>query len=450
MTQRGDLTGEPSGGPLNPGPAPSGVGWPASSPFQWYESPASYQPAGSYQPTPSQESAWWTDALRDPWRDPAAPAAIRLPGVPADPGPALEPPPEPPTPRPGLRLVFLVSLMTALLAGSLGGALGYVTAARNGISALPGQGEVPPLAKRPPESVAGVVRETMPSLVTILIHNRSQDGNGSGFVISTDGHVVTNEHVAMAGGPKADLRVVFSDGSTERAKLVGASAESDIAVLKVDRTGLTPVTFGDSDRVVVGDPVIAVGAPLGLRNTVTTGVVSAVDRPVAGGRNDPSVFAAIQTDAPINPGNSGGALLDGGGRVVGVNTAIYTVKPSDDGTGGSIGLGFAIPINQAKRVAAEIVRTGHARNPVIGAEMDTNYSTLSGGVRLAEVESGGPAAKGGLKAGDVVTKLNGQPLREPIDLVALIRKHAPGAVINMEYLRGSGRHTARITLGADE
>jgi putative serine protease PepD len=440
VTQRGDLTGEPSGGPFHPGPA-FGAGGPVDTP---YESPASYQAAESYR------SAWWTDALRDPWRDPTTPAAIRVPGVPADPGLPLERPPEQQAPRPVLRLVFLVSLMTALLAGALGGALGYVAAARNGVGVLPGQGEVPPLAKRPPDSVAGVVQETMPSLVTILIHNRNQDGNGSGFVISNDGYVVTNEHVAMAGGPNADLRVVFSDGSTERAKLVGASAESDIAVLKVDRTGLPPVTFGDSDRVVVGDPVIAVGAPLGLQNTVTTGVVSAVDRPVAGGRNDPSVFAAIQTDAPINPGNSGGALLDGGGRVIGVNTAIYTVKSSDDGTGGSIGLGFAIPVNQARRVAAEIVRTGHARNPVIGAEMDTGYSNLTGGVRLAKVDSGGPAAKAGLKAGDVVTKLNGRPLREPLDLVALIRKHAPGSVINVEYLRGSGRHAARITLEADE
>jgi putative serine protease PepD len=431
VTQRGDLAGEPAGGPFHVGS--TGAGGPFDTP---YES--------------SYESPWWTDALRDPWRDPATPAAIRVPGVPADPGPPLEPPPEQPASRPGLRLVFLVSLMTALLAGALGGALGYVVAARNGVGTLVGQGEPPPLAKRPPESVAGVVRDTMPSLVTILIHNRSQDGNGSGFVISADGYVVTNEHVAMAGGADADLRVVFSDGATARAKLVGASAESDIAVLKVDRTGLVPVTFGDSDKVAVGDPAIAVGAPLGLQNTVTTGVVSAVDRPVAGGQNDPSVFAAIQTDAPINPGNSGGALLDGGGRVIGVNTAIYTVKPSDDGSGGSIGLGFAIPVNQAKRVAAEIVRTGHARNPVIGAEMDTSYRNLTGGVRLSKVESEGPAAKAGLKAGDVVTKLNGRPLREPIDLVALIRKHAPGSVINVEYLRGAGRHTARITLGADE
>jgi len=428
VTQRGDLTGEPASGPFHPGPALPGT----DTPYHSYESP------------------WWTDALRDPWRNPAAPAAIPVPGVPADPGPPLEPPPEQPAARPGLRMVFLVSVITALLAGALGGALGYVVAARNGVATLPGQAEVPPLAKRPPESVAGVVRETMPSLVTILIHNRSQDGNGSGFVISADGYVVTNEHVAMAGGRDADLRVVFSDGSTERAELVGASPESDIAVLKVARGGLTPVTFGDSDRVAVGDPVIAVGAPLGLQNTVTTGVVSALDRPVAGGRNDPSVFAAIQTDAPINPGNSGGALLDGGGRVIGVNTAIYTVKSSDDGSGGSIGLGFAIPINQAKRVAAEIVKSGRARNPVIGAEIDTAYRSVVGGVKLAALESDGPAAKAGLKAGDVITKLNGRPLREPIDLVALIRKHAPGSVINVEYLRGGGRHAVRITLGADE
>ncbi|MGH3739531.1 MAG: S1C family serine protease [Micromonosporaceae bacterium] len=287
----------------------------------------------------------------------------------------------------------------------------------------------------------------MPSLVTVLVRSGSKGGNGSGFVISDDGYVVTNEHVALGAGKDANLRVAFSDGSTATATVVGASKESDIAVLKVSRTGLKPVAFGNSDQVAVGDPVIAVGAPLGLQNTVTQGVVSALDRPVAGGEDDPSVFAAIQTDAPINPGNSGGALLDGAGLVIGVNTAILTV--GEKGSAGSVGLGFAIPINQARRVASEIVKSGHARNPVIGAEVDNSYQNANGGVRLSKVVSGGPAEQAGLKSGDVLTRFSGRLLAEPIDLVALIRKHAPGTVIAVEYLRGGERQRTRITLGAD-
>jgi putative serine protease PepD len=352
--------------------------------------------------------------------------------------------------RPALRLVFLVAVVTALLAGGLGGALGYVVAARTGGPAVTGDGSAPPLAKRPPDSVAGVVKQVMPSLVTVLIKKGSDGGTGAGFVISADGYVVTNQHVALGAGRNSSLMVVFSDGTSASAKLVGTSAESDIAVLKVARNDLKPVTFGDSEQVAVGDPVIAVGAPLGLQNTVTTGVVSALDRAVTSGEGDPSVFAAIQTDAPINPGNSGGALLDTGGRVIGVNTEIYTLKSGVDSKGGSIGLGFAIPINQAKRVATEIVRTGHARSTVFGAEVDQDYRSVNGGVLLSSVVAGGPADKAGLKSDDVVTKLGGRPLQEPIDLVALTRKYAPGTVVSVVYVRGGTQHTIRITLGADE
>ncbi|MGH3647748.1 MAG: S1C family serine protease [Micromonosporaceae bacterium] len=421
------------------------AGWQGGS--QPYAGPAVSPGPANGTPT----SPWWTDALHDPWRDPSASAAVTVP-VPVDPGPPLEPVPEeaPRKDRPALRTMVLIALLSALLAGGLGGALGYVAAARNGIGGQPQDGGVPPLAKRPADSVAGVVKEAMPSLVTVLIRSGDKGGNGSGFVISSDGYVVTNEHVATGAGSDATIRVAFSDGTAAGATVVGSSKESDIAVLKVNRKGLTPVTFGDSDKVAVGDPVIAVGAPLGLQNTVTTGVVSALDRPVSGGKDDPSVFAAIQTDAPINPGNSGGALLDGAGRVIGVNTAIYTVKSGEQESGGSIGLGFAIPINQARRVASEIVKTGSARNPVIGAELDMSYQSAAGGVRLGKVTGGGPADEAGLKDGDVVSKFQGRVLAEAIDLVALIRKYAPDTVIAVEYLRAGEKHSTRITLGADE
>ncbi len=376
---------------------------------------------------------------------------MTVPGEPADPGPPLEPVAEPSAPsgNPALRTVFFVAMVTALLAGALGGALGYFAAANNSATA-PGVGAAP-LAKRPPDSVAGVVKETMPSLVTVLVRSGSKGGNGSGFVVSDDGYIVTNAHVATGAGADADIRVRFHDGTTAAAKFVASATASDIAVLKVDRDGLKPVTFGDSEQVAVGDPVIAVGAPLGLQDTVTTGVVSALDRPVTEDEENPSdAFAAIQTDAAINPGNSGGALLDGAGRVIGVNTAIYTLKSGADGAG-SIGLGFAIPINHAKRVASEIIKSGSARETVLGVEVDPGYQNLDGGVKLKSVESGGPADKAGLRAGDIITSLNKRPLHRPIDLVALVRKYAPGDVVSLEYLRGGSKETAKATLsGATE
>ncbi|MGH2601004.1 MAG: S1C family serine protease, partial [Dehalococcoidia bacterium] len=395
-------------------------------------------------------SPWWTDAQRDPWRDPNAHAAIHVPGQPADPGPPLEPlPEEKPAPAgvPRTRALFLVVLITALLAGGLGGALGYVVAARNGIAGNQTDPGVPPLAKRPPESVAGVVKKAMPSMVTVLIRKGDRGGTGSGFVISADGYIVTNAHVAKGAGSDAQVSVRFHDGQAAQARVVATAPTTDVAVLKVERKDLSPVTFGDSERVAVGDPVIAVGAPLGLQDTVTTGVVSALDRPVSSREDDPSdAFAAIQTDAAINPGNSGGALLDGAGRVIGVNTAIYTLTRGEEEGSGSIGLGFAIPINQARRIATEIIKSGEARETVLGAEVDPQYESVTGGAKLHSVASDGPASKAGLKSGDVVTSLSGRPLAGAIDLVALVRKHAPGTVISLEYQRDGATRKAKVTL----
>ncbi|MQA24153.1 MAG: PDZ domain-containing protein [Micromonosporaceae bacterium] len=412
---------------------------------------SSARPASNgFAATPTGASPWWTDALNDPWRDPNAQAAVTVPGRPADPGPPLEPLPEE---RPSgggtapMRVVFLVVFITALLAGGLGGALGYVVAARSGGGVATAPGDVPPLAKRPPKSVAGVVQQVMPSLVTVIIRKGDRGGNGSGFVVSADGYIVTNAHVATGAGDDADITVRFHDGETARAELVAAAPNTDIAVLKVKRDDLAPVTFGDSDGVAVGDPVIAVGAPLGLQDTVTTGVVSALDRAVSGSEDDPAdAFAAIQTDAAINPGNSGGALLDGAGRVIGVNTAIATLKRGEDDSGGNIGLGFAIPVNQAKRIATEIIKSGKARETVLGVQVDTGYQDANGGVKLASVDSGGPAGKAGLEKGDVVTRVNKRALYEAIDLVALVRKYAPGTVISLEYRRGGESRKARVTV----
>jgi putative serine protease PepD len=409
--------------------------------------PASVRPAQGPSP-------WWSDAVNDPWRDPHAPAAVVV-APPYDPSGEPERVLDPDAgPRRGMGTVVLISLLSALLAGALGGALGYAFAVRNGggdaFTVLGGpQASAPAAAQRPPDSLAGVAARVAPSVVTVRVAGGGASSVGSGFVVTADGYVVTNDHV-VEGGNGAST-VVFNDGSTASATLVGKDPESDIAVIKVAKSGLTPVEFGDSDAIAVGDPVLAFGSPLALANTVTSGIVSAVDRTIqAGGEGGDPVryYAAIQTDAAVNQGNSGGPLVDGGGRVVGVNSVIKSLAQDED-QAGNIGLAFAIPINQAKRVTQDIIDTGKARRTVIGAQVGDGGRQAGTGVRLNTVEAGGPAAAAGLRTGDVLLKIDGRPLEEPTDLIALVRKYAPGAVVTVEYRRGTDTGQASVTLAAD-
>jgi putative serine protease PepD len=315
----------------------------------------------------------------------------------------------------------------------------------------PSYTDTPKSANRAPSSVAGVVKAVLPSVVTVLIQTSDTKGNGSGFIISDKGYILTNNHVAAAAAG-GSLMVTFSDGTTVPATVKGTDPQADLAVLKVDKSGLNPIKFGDSDRIAVGDPVLAIGAPLDLPNTVTAGIVSALDRPVLTGKDEGSeaYMAAIQTDAAINPGNSGGPLLDGSGHVVGVNSAILTLSDSNsaDAKSGNIGLGFSIPINEAKRIANDIIQTGKARRTVIGASLDPSYDSPSGGVRLSAVTANGPADKGGLKAGDVIMKFDGNLVTASTDLLAFIGKDAPGAQVPVSYQRDGSTHTTTITLAA--
>jgi putative serine protease PepD len=220
-----------------------------------------------------------------------------------------------------------------------------------------------------------------------------------------------------------------------------------VAVIKVDKKGLPAVTFADSDKAAVGDPVIAFGSPLGLNGTVTSGIVSAVDRPVkTGGREggEEAYMAAIQTDAAINPGNSGGPLVDGDGRVLGINSAIASL-PDAAGKAGSIGLGFSIPMNQAKRTAEQLIATGKAQTTVIGAELDRTGGPLGGGVKLINVPDG-PAKSAGLKPGDVIVKFNNRVIGDAVDLIALIRKLNPGQKASVVYTRDGKTTTTTITV----
>lgn len=394
-------------------------------------------------------SPWWSDAAHDPWRDPLSPAAIVVPAPPAA-GTLPEPVVDPKAVRSrGLASVVLVSLISALLAGALGGALGYAFAVRSGTAsatALGATSGLAPAVGRAPESFADVAARVLPSVVTIRVTGAGGTSVGSGFVVTTDGYIITNDHVIGSGSGSAT--VIFTDGSSASANVVGRDPESDIAVIKADRNGLIPVEFGDSDAVAVGDPVLAIGSPLSLRNTVTAGIVSAVDRTIQAGEPGGPVryYAAIQTDAAVNQGNSGGPLVDAAGRVVGVNSVIKSLAANED-EAGNIGLAFAIPINQAKRISQEIIDTGKARRTVIGAQVTGGRA--GGGVRLAAVDPNGPAAEAGLRAGDLVVRIDGHPVAAPGDLIALVRKYAPGSLVAVEYRRGGETRTASVILAAD-
>jgi putative serine protease PepD len=428
-----------------PGAPASNSGWGARPSWAAPNSPQAAAP----QPTPD---SWWSDALADPWRDPDAPVVVVK--APQDEAPELEKPPPPSAgPRVGIGLVLVVSIVTALLAGALGGTLGYVFAVGGGGNTL-GSGQVgnAPLNNRAPESVAALVKKVLPSVVTISVRVGNGTSLGSGFVVSGDGHVITNNHVVEGSTGSATVR--FSDATVATATVVGADPESDIAVLKIDTNGLpdgklVPVAFGNSDSVQVGDPVVAIGAPLGLTSTVTYGVVSYLDRPIRTSEGGTArYYSAIQTDAAVNQGNSGGPLFDGAGRVIGINSVIGTLS-EDQASAGNVGLAFAIPINHARRIATDIINTGKARRTVMGVQVDATYQNPLGGARLATVEPAGPAAAAGLKAGDVVMAVNGKPIEESWDLTALVRKYAPGDVVEIQYLRGTASAKASVTLVAD-
>jgi putative serine protease PepD len=306
--------------------------------------------------------------------------------------------------------------------------------------------------------VANIAANATPSVVTIRVEAGSGDGTGSGWVLDGKGHIVTNNHVIAAAATGGEITVVLSNGKQSPAKIVGRDVSYDLAVLKVERTDLTPLPVGDSTSVVVGDPVIAVGAPLGLESTVTTGIVSALNRPVTpGDADDQSFINAIQTDAAINPGNSGGPLLDMEGRVIGVNTAIARVAGTAiGGQSGNIGVGFAIPSAQVRTTVDQLIRTGKAEHPIIGVLLDREYD--GEGVRIGAdsgdtpaVTPNGPAAKAGLEAGDVITAFEGRPINDPDALVVAIRARPVGSTVTLTVLRdGTSRDVKMVLQGRSD
>ena len=348
-----------------------------------------------------------------------------------------------------LSAVIVISLV---FGGTAGGALGYLAADfSNGVSNSTSQVSETskPVAITPAtETVSQIVQNVKPSVVSIKAEGSSGSGTGSGFIYRGDGYIVTNNHVAAPAIKGGKLTVYLEDKTSFEAKLVGRNASYDLAVLKIDATGLKPVNIGDSSAINVGDLTVAFGSPLGLTGTVTSGIVSAINRPVtAGGADDQSFISAIQTDAAINPGNSGGPLVNGQGQVIGVNSAIATLG---NGTqSGSIGLGFAIPINQAQRVISEIIESGKSTTPIAGISIDSTYDGV--GAKIAEVVADGPAASTDLKVGDIVTKINGEVVEDSTELIVAIRRNNPGDTIVLIVKNSAGNEReVSVVLGSRE
>jgi len=356
-------------------------------------------------------------------------------------------------------VVLLTAVISALIGGLIGGYVGSVSGGTPSDYSL---GPVPPaLTNRPADSVAGIAARVLPSVVMIKVNGA--EGTGSGFIIR-GGYIITNNHVVTLDGQvkHATLQVVYDGGAVEPARLIGADPYSDIAVIRPQQVPSRPaLTLGNSSGVDVGDPVVAVGSPLGLAGTVTSGIVSALNRPVqpssgGTGGGQQVFYDAIQTDAPINPGNSGGPLVNAQAQVIGVTAAIDTLggDPAIGIQGGNIGLGFAIPINKARLVATELIRTGRAEHAVLGALISTTYQGTGAQIALARgastppVSPGGPAARAGLHPGDVIVRFAGQQIGSATMLLDAVRSEPPGGRADVTFTRQGVSHTVMLTLGS--
>ncbi len=392
------------------------------------------------------------------------PALDPITPPPADtthPGTASTPTDPQPKRRAPTRLTWPVLLLAAVTALAAAGIAAVVTA-RTGSPSSPSPttaaSVAPPAAAAPPAAPspapATVVAQVLPSTVAVLTTHASQQGGGTGIIFSADGLILTNSHVVADADT---LTVQFTDGRIAPATVVGLDRIDDIAVLKTDVTGLRPIRFGRSATLRAGQDVIAVGAPYGLDGTVTTGVISAVNRPVTtpaapDPTAPPGLISAIQTDAALNPGSSGGPLLDRTGAVIGINS-IITSAPStaQQGQLSPVGIGFAIPIDHASRIAAELVATGHASRADPGATIagaDWQVNPLIAPPTVQAVTPGGGADRAGLRAGDLITALNGQTVHTAAPLLAALAIANPGSTVRVTYQRGAATTTTTLTLGS--
>ncbi|MTD57318.1 S1C family serine protease [Amycolatopsis pithecellobii] len=405
---------------------------------------------GAQQPSPwsaqGQQAGHGQQAY--PWTSPSQQAPYGTATFPA------QQPAVPQQRRGSGRLVAGVAVLALVVGGAAGGLGGYLASGNSGAgssyNALSQPVPSQQTSTAPAGSVESVAQKVSPSVVELVVSGRQGQGEGSGFVLSTDGYILTNNHVVEVAANGGTIQAVFQDGTKTGASIVGRDPTTDVAVVKVQGVpNLTPVSLGNSDQMQVGQSVVAFGSPFELTGTVTSGIVSALHRPVrAGGSSgdQATVMSAIQTDAAINPGNSGGPLVNLAGQVIGINSAIYSPQ-SSGGLGQqqteatNAGIGFAIPINQARRTAQEIINTGKATQTYIGA---TVSDAQSGGAQIQDVAQGSPAAQAGLKGGDVVTKVDNQVINDADGLIAAIRTRAPNDKVTFTL---SDNRTVQVTLG---
>jgi putative serine protease PepD len=385
------------------------------------------------------------------------------PGLHGQPGP-VGPAPEPPRRAGRWRIGVAGLLAGALIGGGAGAGVALLADGSDGNSSGGGTAAAQNVTITNPETATAVTAaaaKAAPSVVTVYVTGASGSGSGSGVVLSDDGYVLTNNHVvSLDGAGSSVVSVRTSDGTLYDATVVGTQPVYDLAVLKLQgASGLTPATFADSDQVQVGDLAVAIGAPLGLSDTVTDGIISAKGRAVATGstEGDATVIDALQTDAAINPGNSGGALVDGAGEVVGINTAIATVAsgaPGQSTESGNIGVGFAIPGNTAKRIAQELIADGKAEITYLGVSAQTaadpQQREVGTGAQLVQVQPGTPAADAGLQAGDVITAVGDRVVTTSTELTAAVRSAAPGDEVTLTVRRGQDTQQIDVALGASE
>jgi putative serine protease PepD len=370
-------------------------------------------------------------------------------------------------PQPGKRsrasALIAGAVALAVVSAGVGGGVAMLVHPDHSLSSISASGAAPsvPAASVPGGSVEAVAAKVVPSVVKLEVNQGRATEEGSGVILSTDGLILTNNHVVAAAagnagpagvpGGSAKTKVTFADGKTASFTVIGADPGSDIAVVRAQNvSGLTPIAVGSSADLRVGQDVVAIGSPLGLEGTVTTGIISALNRPVAASgdaKNQNTVLDAIQTDAAINPGNSGGALVNMSGELVGINSAIATLGADAGGPqGGSIGLGFAIPVDQAKRIADEIIQTGSASRASLGVQVGNDAGV--DGAKIVEVTAGGAASAAGLPSGVVVTKLDDRVISSADALVAAVRSKAPGDKVTLTYLDPSGKsQSLEVTLG---
>lgn len=358
-----------------------------------------------------------------------------------------------------VRGAVALSLIVGLVAGGVGGAVGYHFASTG--SGVTSALDVPapqavPAASLPVGSVEQVAQKVTPSVVQIRVRGVQMGDVGSGIVLSSDGLILTNNHVvesAATGG--GDVIVVLQDGRTVPAQIVGRAPSFDLAVVRAKGvSGLTPAQLGSSRNLLVGQEVVAIGSPLGLSGTVTTGIISALDRPVrAGGEgsSQDTVLDALQTDAAINPGNSGGPLTDMQGRVIGINSAIASLSTGMGGQAGSIGLGFAIPIDEARRIATELVHNGQATQALLGVSVPGGQRLESAGAVVMGVTRGSAAAAAGIQPGEVITKVGDRVIDSGDALIAAIHSYPPGSEITMTVKDPAGAtRQVQATLGSQQ